>query len=234
MSPLTLGSTLATGLIIDRLRREPVLLQLPQVYTLIAPSTAQGAASLDAMKQRLPGKNYGTAAGDLRAFWEMIRLEDLPQGVDSALVLEATRDVFYRCQVGDESVDTKVVRGGSHQTLVLGGVARELMREIEAAFQGEEEPALFCGHSFSAPLITSCNVSGDPLGSITDEDRAKDFIRRRGVGLWVRSPEEAAESGSYPILDLGADGIRIGREGPGLERILSSMPASAVRDREVG
>jgi hypothetical protein len=234
VSPLTLGGDLRTGLIIDRLRREPVLLQLPQVYTLIAPSTSSGAASLDAMKRRLPGKNYGTAVGDLRSFWEMIRLDDLPPGVDSALVLEATQDVFYRCQVGDESMNTKAVRGGSHQTLVLGGVARELMREIEAAFEGDEERALFCGHSFSAPLITSCNVSGDPLGSITDEDRAMEFIRQRGVGLWVRCPEEVSESGSFPILDLGADGIRIGREGPGLDRILRSMPPGAVSDRAAG
>lgn len=234
MRPLTLGTELTTGLIIDHLRRAPVLLQLPQVYTLLAPATAAGAASLDAMKRRLPGKNYGTAAGELHAFWEMIRTDELPAGVDSSLTLEATRDVFYRCMIGDERAQTKFVRRGSHQTLVLGGAARELMREIERAFAADAEPELFCGHSFSAPLITSCNISGDPLGSITDEARAREFMRARGVGLWVQSPEECAERGSYPILELARDGVRVGREGPGLERILRSIPADSPRVRDVG
>jgi hypothetical protein len=212
------------GEVIDYMRRRPVLLQLPQVYTLIAPATGAGAKGLDEMKSRLPGKNYGSAVGDIRSFWEMIQKSSLPTGIEDPAVLEGTEDVFYRCQISGKELNSKTVRSGSHQTLVLGGHARALMREVEAAFQETAEPELFGGHSFSAPLITSCNVSGDPLGSITDEARALKFMRERGVELWVRPTEVASESGSYPILELSSEGIYVGREGPGLERILGSMP----------
>jgi len=222
------------GEIVDHMRRRPVLLQLPQVFTLIAPATQEGAAGLDRMKSRLPGKNYGTAAGDLRSFWDMIQKSSLPRGFDDSSVLEATQDVFYRCQIAKRELSSKTVREGSHQTLVLGGQARELMRELEAAFSEAAEPGLFGGHSFSAPLITSCNVSGDPLGSITDEARALEFMSERGVELWVRPAESSSESGSYPILALGREGITVGRDGPGLERILARMPGGRGADRAAG
>ena len=108
------------------------------------------------------------------------------------------------------------------------------MRELEAAFQEMAEPELFGGHTFSAPLITSCNVSGDPLGSITDEARALEFMRARGVELWIRPAEVATESGSYPILELREEGIYVGREGPGLEQILRSMPEGSRVGRAAG
>jgi hypothetical protein len=108
------------------------------------------------------------------------------------------------------------------------------MRELEAAFSEAADPELFGGHSFSAPLITSCNVSGDPLGSITDEARALEFMSDRGVELWVRPAESSSESGSYPILALGREGITVGRDGPGLDRILGGMPGGGRADRVAG
>lgn len=234
MRILSLENESTFGEIVDHMRRRPVLLQLPQVFTLIAPATRSGAAGLDEMKSRLPGKNYGSAVGDMQSFWDMIQKSSLPAGVDDSAVLERTQDVFYRCQISDRELCSKTVRSGSHQTLVLGGPARELMREVEAAFEEVAEPELFGGHAFSAPLITSCNVSGDPLGSITDEARALEFMRARGVELWIRPAEVAAESGSYPILELREEGIYVGREGPGLERILRSMPEGSRADRAAG
>ena len=234
MRILSLENESSFGEVVDHMRSRPVLLQLPQVFTLIAPATRSGAAGLDEMKSRLPGKNYGSAVGDIQSFWDMIRKSSLPTGVEDSAVLEGTQDVFYRCQISDKELCSETVRSGSHQTLVLGGRARELMRELEAAFQEMAEPELFGGHHFSAPLITSCNVSGDPLGSITDEARALEFMRTRGVELWIRPSEVAAESGSYPILELREEGICVGRQGPGLEQILRSMPEGSRAGRAAG
>ena len=210
---LDIHSPATAGAVIDHLRFGPVLIVLPSVYALLAAPTGYGVAGLNRMKKRLPGKNYGTAAGELSNFWEMVDETSIPSGFEGPNELESTHDVFFRCRVSDSRTQTQAVRNGTHQTLILSDPYRSLMCEIEAAFRHEADPALFGGHSFSAPLITSCNLSGDPLGSITDKARGHEFIHRRNVGLWVRESGSAHETGSYPILELEKSGISIQREG---------------------
>lgn len=210
---LDIRAPTTVGAIIDHLRFAPVLIVLPPVYALIAAPTRYGVAGLNRMKQRLPGKNYGTAVGDLEKFWNMVDPHSIPSGFDGPSDLESTHDVFFRCQVADSNIQTPVVRDGTHQTLILDGVHRSLMCEIEAAFERQAEPALFAGHPFSAPLITSCHLSGDPLGSITDPIRGRDFIDGQNVTLWVRESSSTDEAGSYPILELEKSGLSVQREG---------------------
>ncbi len=210
---LDIASPGTAGAVIDHLRFAPVLLALPPVYALIAAPTAHGVAGLDRMKRRLPGKNYGTAAGELAHFWNLVDTSSIPCGFHGPTELENTRDVFFRCSVSQPKTQTPVIRDGTHQTLILGGLYRRLVSEIEAAFARDAEPGLFAGHRFSAPLITSCNISGDPLGSISEESRGLEFIQQRGVGLWVRGSQTTDEAGSYPILELEPEGLSIRREG---------------------
>ena len=210
---LDIASPGTAGAVIDQLRFAPVLLVLPPVYALIAAPTARGVAGLDRMKMRLPGKNYGTAVGDLAHFWNLVDPSSIPTDFHGPTELENTHDVFFRCSVSQPKTQTSVIRDGTHQTLILGGAYRRLISEIEAAFARDAEPGLFAGHRFSAPLITSCNISGDPLGSITDESRGREFIRDRGVGLWVRGSDPSSETGSYPIIELENKGLSIRREG---------------------
>ena len=209
------------GAVIDHLRRAPVLIVLPSVYALMAAPTALGITGLNGMKRRIPGKNYGTAVGRLSKFWNLVEESSIPRGFDGPSDLESNHDIFFRCRVGDENIQTPVIRDGTNQTLILGGAYRSLMCEIEEAFQGQAAPELFGGHRFSAPLITSCNLSGDPLGSITDESRARNFAEERGVGLWITASSPSDESGSYPILELEKSGISIRREG------------GSIREREI-
>ena len=210
---LDLDSPSAAGAVIDQLRIEPVLIVLPSVYALMAAPTKLGIAGLNRMKRRLPGKNYGTAAGELSRFWDLVDESTIPDGLDGPRDLESTRDVFFRCRVSGPETQSSVVRDGTHQTLILGGRYRSLMSEIEAAFAKDADPRLFGGHRFSAPLITSCNISGDPLGSITDEERGREFIDQQGVGLWIRGSNCSGQGGSYPILELEKSGLSIQREG---------------------
>jgi hypothetical protein len=165
------------------------------------------------MKKRLQGKNYGTAVGELAHFWNLVDASSIPGGFHGPGDLESTHDVFIRCRVAGRTTQTPVIRDGTHQTLILGGPYRSLVCEIEAAFERDAEPGLFAGHRFSAPLITSCNLSGDPLGSITDECRGREFIDQRGIGLWLRGSKNSGDTGSYPILELEPSGLSIRREG---------------------
>ena len=206
------------GAVIDQLRRQPVLIALPPVYALLAAPTADGIAGLNRLKRRLPGKNYGTAVGQISNFWNLVERSTIPFGFDGPADLEASRDIFFRCTVAGARAETPVLRAGTHQTLILDEPYRSLMCEVEEAFQREADPELFGGHRFSAPLITSCNLSGDPLGSITDKVRASSFAEDRGVGLWVGGAEPSSESGSYPILELEASGLSIRRDGGSIRR----------------
>ena len=218
---LEIASPSTVGAVIDHLRREPVLVALAPVYALLAAPTAAGIAGLNRLKRRLPGKNYGTAAGNISKFWDLVEESSVPAGFAGPADLEDSRDIFFRCKVAGARVDTPALRAGTHQTLILDGGYRDLMCEVEQAFQHEADPGLFGGHRFSAPLITSCNLSGDPLGSITDSVRARAFAKERGVGLWVDGAGPSDESGSYPILELEASGVSIRREG------------GSIRDREI-
>jgi hypothetical protein len=84
-------------------------------------------------------------------------------------------------------------------------------KEIEAAFDDSAEPGMWAGKHFTAPLATSCNISGDPLGSIVDEQRALEFANSRGVGLFVTGEAAKGEYGSYPILELAHEGVSVRR-----------------------
>lgn len=215
---LEMSDPSTAGAVIDQLRRQPVLIALPPVYALLAAPTADGIAGLNRLKRRLPGKNYGTAVGQISNFWNLVERSTIPFGFDGPADLEASRDIFFRCTVAGARAETPVLRAGTHQTLILDEPYRSLMCEVEEAFQREADPELFGGHRFSAPLITSCNLSGDPLGSITDKVRASSFAEDRGVGLWVGGAEPSSESGSYPILELEASGLSIRRDGGSIRR----------------
>ena len=210
---LDIAGSQAVGAVIDHLRIAPVLIVLPAVHALLAAPTAAGIVGLNRMKRRLAGKNYGTAVGDLSRFWNLVDDSSTPDGFRGACELEDSRDIFFRCRIGDPGIQSPVVANGTHQTLILDGLHRNLMCEIEEAFEAEAEPGLFAGHRFSAPLITRCNISGDPLGSITDEIRSRHFVDQQGVGLVITGATPSAEAGSYPILELEQSGVSVRREG---------------------
>ena len=65
--------------IIDWVRHEAVMLQLPSVYTLVAAPTAQGVSQLNLLKNRLSGKNYGTVMGKTDGFLRNARAGAMPR-----------------------------------------------------------------------------------------------------------------------------------------------------------
>lgn len=210
--------------VLDALAHTVVMLQMPTVFVLLAPPTAQGVAALNRTKTRLPRKNYGTALGSLANFYRMATRGALPTELDSVEGLSRLSGAFIRMRVAPASFESPLVRGGTHQGLLIDGPYRDLFTQIEAGLAHLSEPALTGGHHFSAPLCTSANISGDPDGSITQWDRAYAFGVDREVPLVVRSGVNSETSGSFPIFWLQHDRIQIPRPGPGVEEIRARLP----------
>ena len=209
---------------IEAIRRDAILVQLPTVYVLLAPATHDGVAWLDRSKQRLPNKNYGTAIGDLERFAAMILPGTRPPELETTDRLSTLTGAFIRSRVAPADYDSPLVRHGTHQGVLLDGLHRELFRAIEAGLADLSDPDLLAGHTYTAPLCTSCNLSGDPLGSITAWERAERFAIDRAVPLVIRSEPAIGQAGSYPIFALERDRVTIEREGPRLAEIKAALP----------
>ncbi|MEY3053201.1 MAG: hypothetical protein RLY31_2986, partial [Bacteroidota bacterium] len=205
MKELSVQDDRAVGQALDQLHGPAgmIMIEMPAVFVLVAPSTTAGVAALNRVKIRLPGKNYGTAIGDLASFRGMAVDGSIPEDLAGPVGFELFTGAFIRMAVGPVDFQSPVVRDGRHQGLLAPeGPWRRLFREIEASFGPEAEPALFGGHRYAAPLCTSTNISGDPAGSITELSRAREFGRARGVPLLLRDSPAAGETGSFPIFSL--------------------------------
>ncbi len=216
----------AFDVILERVKNEAVLLQLPTVYTLVAAPTRHGVEQLDHLKDRLSGKNYGTVMGSCSRFLDQALDGAMPSYFRSASRLERLTGAFVRTAFADVEANSPVIRGGTHQSLILEGVHRDLFRQAELVLAASVDQELWCGRRVSSLLCTSANLSGDPLGSITDRERAMEFAQQRDVGLVVTCDMARTGLGSYPIFELGPEAISIQREGPGLRRLLSEVPAA--------
>ncbi|MDX2068826.1 MAG: hypothetical protein SFV55_10395 [Haliscomenobacter sp.] len=201
-----------------------LLLQMPAVFVLLAPATQKGVESLNQTKLRLPQKNYGTAIGDIQKFHALASPGSLPHELQQAEDLNRLTGAFIRFAIGRSSFNSATVRAGTHQGVLVDGPHRDLFKAVEQSFAHQADPALFCGHTFSAPLCTSANLSGDSLGSITDWDRAYRFARQRHLSLVIRCEAAQGENGSYPIFYFKDDQATIERHGPGEEAIMRRLP----------
>jgi hypothetical protein len=166
MRELHIGEPGTAEAVIDTLRHDVVLLQLPTVFALLAPPTSAGVERLNRAKLRQPGKNYGTALGELASFYRMAVPGTLPPELDSEAGMQMLSAAFIRITVAPERFNSAIVRDGTVQGLLLNGPHRDLFKAIERAFTDLAEPALMAGHRFAAPLCTSANISGHPDGSI--------------------------------------------------------------------
>lgn len=215
--------------IIDWVRHEAVMLQLPSVYTLVAAPTAQGVSQLNLLKNRLSGKNYGTVMGKTDGFLRNARAGAMPRHFSEFDRLEELQGAFVRTTFASKDFNSEVIRNGSHQSLILDGIHRKLFVQAEEKLADLSEPDLFGGCEVSSLICTSANLSGDPLGSITDRIRAEEFARERGIGLFVSCQEDQTSTGSYPIFEFNGDQVSIQRNGPGLDRLMTRIPAAIHR-----
>ena len=202
--------------------RSPIVVQLPTVFAIVAPATHAGARLLDRCKDRLPGKYYSVLIGNLAQY---LRLS--PDAPLSQYLLDAARpdrlhafardleNTFLRTQISANTCASQTICEGRVQGLILGGLLEEKMRLMEALTQGLNGKLFGSEHGhYCAPIASSCNMSGDPAGSIDDFGRALDFAKRRGVGL-VLTNASGTGGGSNPIFGIAGTALETLREGPG-------------------
>jgi tRNA A37 threonylcarbamoyladenosine synthetase subunit TsaC/SUA5/YrdC len=229
MREIYIGDPGAASAVIDTLRHDVVMVQMPTVFVLLAPPNSDGVERLDRAKIRLPNKNYGTALGDLESFYAMALAGTLPPELDSVEKLQVLSGAFIRITVAPENFNSAMVRNGTAQGLLLEGPHRELFKAVEASFADVAEPSMVRGHRFAAPLCTSANISGHPDGSIVSWDQAYAFGLERNIPLVVRCEPEPGLVGSYPIFWLQQDRVRIERDGPRMEELKAALPARLFR-----
>lgn len=209
-----------------------IMLQFPEVFSLIALPNQDGIHSLDKVKQRLPQKFYSSVVGDEKRFFGMCR--QLPEYLDSETTGSLLEGCIARINIGDKEQQSKVCPAGTHQALFTPyGPIRSLFADLELALENIADYALFLGHRYSAPLCTSANLSGDTEGSITDIERARAFGKAAGLPLLIRCREQSQSKGSYPVLSLGESHIQVEREGPGLDLIRSRFPDGIFRNKMI-
>ncbi|HEX6704544.1 MAG TPA: hypothetical protein VF169_07260 [Albitalea sp.] len=131
---------------------------------------------------------------------------------------------FIRVRFRSADFQSPTIRDGTHQGVLLDGPHRQLFKRIEAAFQAHPPEPIWGGVNYAAPLCTSCNMSGDPEGSIVRTEKALAFARLRGLRLVLTCPPAAGELGSYPVLGYEPAGVRVHRPGPCLERFKEKVP----------
>lgn len=223
---MDIGEPRAMDRVVEALHAEPVIVQLPTVFVLLAAPTSAGAAQLDRTKTRLAGKNYGTGIGSLERFLAQADAAELPEAFCTAADFEPMTGTFIRLRFRGAGFQSPTMRDGTHQGLLLGGAHRELFRRIEDSFEGLAPDPLWEGRNYAAPLCTSCNVSGDADGSIVQLERALAFAQARAVRLMLTCGDAVAELGSYPIFGYARRRISVHREGPRLEAFKQRVPVA--------
>lgn len=221
---LSISDPAALDVATEAIRQGPILIQFPSVFALLAAPTSKGAQQLDATKVRLASKNYGTAIGSLSRFVAQAQPESLPAEFTHCEQFKALTGSFIRLKFHYETVQSATIRNGTHQSLLLDGIYRSLFKGLEKSFEAYPAELMWNYRNYSAPLCTSCNVSGDPEGSIVTYDKAYQFAKARGVQLFITARQAVREKGSYPILGFEAHKVSIHRQGPGLAMFKEKIP----------
>ena len=225
MDIIAINDKSSVNLAIDEIHRQPIILQLPSVFALLAAPTSKGAAQLDYLKARLTNKNYGTAIGSLENFIAQAQSDKLPDAFLTAKQYTPFGGAFIRLPFRDRSFQSQTIKNGMHQGLLLTGLYANLFTKIERSFTHYPPDKLWGYTNYCAPLATSCNLSGDPDGSITTMDKALAFAKSRGIRLVLTTNQSATQKGSYPVLGFDKQGVSIHRQGPYLDAIMTKVPA---------
>lgn len=211
-------------LAIEAIHHSPIIMQLPTVFVLLAAPTSKGAAQLNETKKRLSEKNYGTAIGSLSKFIAQAIPASLPDAFSNPDDFEKMTGTFIRLQFRDKNFQSTTISKGTHQGLLLDGIYSDLFKAIETSFANYPSDKLWDYNNYTAPLCTSCNMSGDPEGSITALDKALYFARDKRIPLFIKGIPATNELGSYPIFGYEKHQVSIHRKGPNLDVFKAKIP----------
>ena len=210
--------------VFNALSNNAVLVDLGSVFALVSMPTAKGVSQMNAIKNRLSNKYYGSLVGDVKKFIQHSKGSDeLKNKLVTAGLSGELNNAFIRLPWAEESFSTEIVHLGTHQGLVLSEPFKSFALDLEReTLHREGSPS---NPKFNWLLGSSANISGDPNGSITTLDKALSFGEQRGIELLIRFEvdSEKFEKGSFPIIECTEKSYRVCREGPGINRISKNM-----------
>lgn len=204
----------------DALCRGAIIVDLNHVFAVVALPNERGAESLSVVKNRKPGKCYGSLITDVHPFLNSSFLDpETKSRLTHCMVQGILNDAFVRVPWG-KSNNPHLTLNGTHQGLKTTEPILSFCRLIEQQLIRNGE-----GFMMENLICSSANISGDPRGSITERNDAIQFGEDRRVNLFVEFdfPKTEVESGSFPIFSFQNMSFSVARTGPKCHEIQSQL-----------
>jgi hypothetical protein len=176
-----------------------VILEFPNVFGLMAPHSLKGVNCLDAVKERLPNKCYGSFMGDHQLFRKLIPEK---QQITYDFLLQNVRGAFIRFPLNIQVKNPGVTHENTHQILLENTLLSDFMSRIEEGMRLINTVSDFYDYNYQSPIISSLNISGSPNGAITNLNEAIEFGIAKDIPLLVRTNMLSEPLGSYPIFSF--------------------------------
>lgn len=210
-------------MVVDALCKGAIIVDLNNVFAVVALPNKKGVDFLNHVKNRKPGKCYGSLISDASQFVNSSILDsDTKFRLTNCLEQGILDNSFVRIPWND-TVISQLIMNGTHQGLKTTEPILSFCHLIEKRLIQNGDDFMI-----KSLICSSANISGDPKGSITDRGEAIQFGRDRGVDLFVEFdfPNTEVESGSFPIFSFQNMTFSIERKGPGYREIESLLSQS--------
>jgi len=207
----------------DALCKGAIIVDLNNVFAVVALPNKKGVDFLNHVKNRKPGKCYGSLISDANQFVNSSILDsDTKFRLTNCMEQGILDNSFVRIPWND-SENSQLIMNGTHQGLKTTEPILSFCHLIEKRLIQNGDDFMI-----KSLICSSANISGDPRGSITDRSEAIQFGRDRGVDLFVEFdfPNTEVESGSFPIFSFQNMTFSIERKGPGYREIESLLSQS--------
>jgi hypothetical protein len=207
-----------TELLYEYLKKGPLLLELNSVFAVIALPDQSGVGMINRVKNRLPGKAYGGLIADYKGFIlaSLLNVEEKQIMLTDELAA-LFNNCFIRLPWQEDHASQGMTMDGMFQGLILSEPFRSFAASIEQKIIQQENASPF----LKWLICSSANISGDPMGSIIQFEKALQFGKDRGIEYMITFSglPELSEKGSFPIFSFTEGLFRIERDGPGAENI---------------
>jgi len=206
--------------VVDALCQGAIVVDLNHVFAVVALPNERGAESLSVVKNRKPGKCYGSLITDVHPFLNNSILDpETKSRLTHCMVHGILDNAFVRMPWGN-SENPHLTLNGTHQGLKTTEPILSFCRLIEQHLIQHGD-----GFMMENLICSSANISGDPRGSITERIDAIQFGEKRGVSLFVEFdfPKTDVEPGSFPIFSFQNMSFSVARTGPRCNEIQSQL-----------
>lgn len=182
-----------------------IAFEFDRVFGLVAPLSNGGVLALNKVKQRLPGKTYGSILLSEEAFMSNSKLHIS----NPEVFFTSINNCFIRSQFRCTKNTSEVTSHQTHQTLLPDSALKTFFANLHKQIPSTTES--YFEHPFPSFLVTSANTSGMPV--ITSLAEMNSFAHEKGIPIIVSTGLSGRITGSFPILDFSNEPYSISRHG---------------------